>query len=184
MSPAADKVIKLIENNQTYNYLPIIGPEKGQVLVKMVKLVRPKLVIEVGTLVGYSALMMARFLPRSGKIISLEIDKKIAEIAKRNIKSANLAAKIEVIVGDAKKTLRQINKTVDLLFLDAAKEEYLTYLELVEPFLRKKAVVVADNVKIFKDDVADFLEYVRYSGKYNSEIFDFGQDAVEVSIKL
>lgn len=184
MSPAADKIIKLIENNQTYNYLPIIGPEKGQVLVKMVKLVKPKLIVEAGTLVGYSAILMAKYVPVGGKIISLEIDKKLADIARRNIQSAHFESKVEVIVGDAKKTLKNIRETIDLLFLDAAKEEYLKYLKLVEPLLRTKSVVVADNVKIFADDVSDFLDYVRYSGKYNSEVFDFGQDAVEVSIKL
>lgn len=179
-----DRVIAQIEQNQTKTYLPIIGPEKGQILVRMVKLVRPKLVVEVGTLVGYSTLLIAKHLPDAGRIATFEIDREIAKIARKNIEVAGFSHKIDLIVGDAKKTLGTIGKQVDLLFLDAAKEEYLAYLKLVEPLLHKKAVVVADNVKIFKDDVSDFLEYVRYSGRYNSEVFDFGQDAVEVSIKL
>ena len=57
-------------------------------------------------------------------------------------------------------------------------------MKLAEPKLKEGAIVVADNVKIFKDDMGDFLEYVRESGRFRSETIDFGQDAVEVAIKL
>lgn len=68
--------------------------------------------------------------------------------------------------------------------MDAVKEEYLTYLKLAEPKLNPRAAVIADNVKIFADSMADYLGYVRESGLFRNQTFDFGQDAVEVSVKI
>jgi len=180
----ADKVLDQIESLQKDTFFPLIGPEKGQVLARMVAMAKPKLILEIGTLVGYSAILMAKYLPENGRIITCEIDKKSALEASRNVSLAGFSNKIQIIVGDAKKTIKNIKEQIDLLFLDAAKEEYLKYLKLAEPNLKLKGLVVADNVKIFKGNMEDFLDYVRNSGKYKSETFDFGQDAVEVSIKL
>ncbi len=91
---------------------------------------------------------------------------------------------MEIRVGDAKQLISAVAGPIDLLFLDAAKEEYLAYLKLAEPLLAPKAVVVADNVKRFADAMRDYLEYVRKSGNYESECHDFGFDAVEVSRRV
>ena len=71
-----------------------------------------------------------------------------------------------------------------MVFLDAAKNEYLDYLKLSESRLKKGGIVVADNVKIFAGQMRNFLDYVRDSGKYRSRFFDAGFDGVEVSEKL
>jgi predicted O-methyltransferase YrrM len=70
------------------------------------------------------------------------------------------------------------------MFVDAAKDEYLGYLKAAEPILAPDAVVVADNVGYFREDVADFLEYVRRTGRYRSENHPIGGDAVEVSHRI
>lgn len=163
--------------------LPIIGREKGVLLEKIVKEKNPRLILEVGTLVGYSAILMGMHL-KKGKIISLEFDSHAAEIARQNIAKAGLSDKIEIIVGDARETIPKIKDTIDMLFLDAAKEEYFGYLKLAEPKLAKNAVIVADNAKIFAEEMRDFLDYVRNSGKYKSTFHDFGFDGVEVSERL
>ncbi len=72
----------------------------------------------------------------------------------------------------------------DLIFIDAAKEEYLEYLKLIERKLREGSVVVADNAGTFAEQMRDYLKYVRTSGKYGSEYRSFGEDGVEVSVKL
>ena len=179
----ADKVIENIQKAQRHTFLPIIGKDKGQVLVRIVQSENPQRILEIGTLVGYSAILMAKHLPEGAKIVSVEVDKDAAESARENIKEAGLTGKIELIVGDARREIKKLKEKFDVLFLDAAKEQYLEYLKLAEPKLKDGAIVVADNVKIFKDDMADFLEYVRQSGRFRSETIDFGQDAVEVSIK-
>src|SRR3989344_2390919 len=162
----ADEVLENIQKAQKHTFLPIIGKDKGQVLVRIVQSENPQRILEIGTLVGYSAILMAKHLPQGAKIVSIEVDKDSAGQARKNISEAQLEEKI------------------DVLFLDAAKEQYLEYLKLAEPKLKEGAIVVADNVKIFKDDMGDFLEYVRESGRFRSETIDFGQDAVEVAIKL
>ena len=184
MSQQADEVLETIQQAQKHTFLPIIGKDKGQVLVRIVQSENPQRILEIGTLVGYSAILMAKHLPEGAKIVSVEVDKNAAESARENIEEAGLAEKIELVVGDARHEIKKLKEKFDVLFLDAAKEQYLEYLKLAEPKLKEGAIVVADNVKIFKDDMADFLEYVRESGKFRSETIDFGQDAVEVAIKL
>ena len=181
----ADKILKDIEKvaQQQPRTLPIIGPQKGAVLERFVKEKQPRTILEIGTLVGYSAILMARNL-KKGKIISIEINKKNADAAKLNIKNSGLPDKIEIINGDALEVIPTLDGPFDLVFIDANKEDYLKYLKAAEPKMAKDAVVVADNTGMFKDRVKDFLEYVRKSGKYKSEMHDFGFDAVEVSKKV
>ena len=181
MSQQADEVLENIQKAQKHTFLPIIGKDKGQVLVRIVESENPQRILEIGTLVGYSAILMAKHLPKGAKIVSIEVDKNSASQARKNIAEAQLEEKIELIVGDARREIKKLKEKFDVLFLDAAKEQYL---KLAEPKLKEGAIVVADNVKIFKDDMADFLEYVRQSGRFRSERIDFGQDAVEVAIKL
>ena len=181
---AADKVLETIQQNQRHTFLPIIGRQKGQVLVRIAEVEKPKRILEIGTLVGYSAILMAKHLPEGAKIVSIEVNKEAADAARENIKAAGFEEKIELIVGDARREIKKLKEKFDVLFLDAAKEQYLEYLKLAEPKLKERAIVVADNVKIFRDDMADFLDYVRESGRFRSETIDFGQDAVEVAIKL
>ena len=181
MAKQADEVLENIQKAQKRTFLPIIGRVKGQVLVRIVESENPQRILEIGTLVGYSAILMAKHLPKGAKIVSIEVDKNSASQARKNIAEAQLEEKIELIVGDARREIKKLKEKFDVLFLDAAKEQYL---KLAEPKLKEGAIVVADNVKIFKDDMADFLEYVRQSGRFRSETIDFGQDAVEVAIKL
>ena len=181
MTKQADEVLENIQKAQKHTFLPIIGKDKGQVLVRIVQSENPQRILEIGTLVGYSAILMAKHLPEGAKIVSIEVDKNSAGQARKNISEAQLEEKIELIVGDARREIKKLKEKFDVLFLDAAKEQYL---KLAEPKLKEGAIVVADNVKIFKDDMADFLEYVRQSGRFRSERIDFGQDAVEVAIKL
>lgn len=184
-----DSILKEIEDVRESKSLPIIGPEKGKILDEVVKNYRPNLILEIGTLVGYSAIRMARLLPDNGKIICMEMDKDNAAQARKNIERAGLTKKISIIVGDAKQTIPTLNENFDLVFIDATKEEYLNYLKLVENKLKKGGVVVADNVLMFAEKMKDYLDYVRntrkYSSSYHEPIFkDDHKDAVEVSVKL
>lgn len=72
----------------------------------------------------------------------------------------------------------------DAVFIDAEKTEYYMYLQLMEDKLHRGAVVVADNAGIFANQMKDFLDYVRYSGKYKSQFIRVGEDGLEISVKL
>jgi predicted O-methyltransferase YrrM len=165
-------------------------------------------VLEIGTLHGYSAILIANAMSAyisenknfdtdtkySGPIvISVEKDEKLTTIARKNIINSGLSKLIQVINGDAKKVIPSLEIKFGMIFLDAAKNEYLKYLQLVEQYslLEKRAVIVADNVILFEDEMKDYLDYVRNSGKYLSHTTETSleftknvTDALEVSVSL
>lgn len=178
----AEEILLEIEDLSTQQFLPIVGPVKGKVLADLVRNKKPRRVLEIGTLVGYSAILMAKNLSGEGKITSVEINPELAQIARENIKRAGFEDKVEIIVGDALEVLPKLSESLDFVFIDAAKEEYLSYLKLIEDKLSPGAVIVADNAKIFAEAMSDYLSYVRDSGKYKSQFIDCGEDGLEVSI--
>ena len=202
------KILAQIEETAKREFLPSIGPIKGKIIEDVIREHRPYKVLEVGTLHGYSAILMANFM-LSGKdenenfyienrlsepiLISLEKDQKLANIARKNIERCRLSEKIKVIHGDALVEIPRLKSKFNMIFLDAAKSEYLKYLQLIErhSLLNKRAVVVADNVLIYENEMKDYLDYVRNSGKYISHTtqtsLEFSKnvkDALEVSINI
>ncbi len=200
-------VLSEIEGIAKKNSLPSIGPIKGEIIIDIIKKYKPKRILEIGTLHGYSAILMANCLlsvnNNAGKdndnanketiVTCLEIDQQLANIAKKNIEKAGLSDRIEVITGDALENIPTLNKyyRFDLVFIDAVKNQYLRYLKLVEEngLLNKKSVVVADNILIYENEMKDYLDYVRNSGKYNSyttettlEFTKNVKDALEISL--
>jgi len=190
-SDPADAVLKEIEAIGQRSFIPSIGPVKGRILAEIVKKTRPKRILEVGALYGYSAILMAKNSPPGVQIVSVEKNPEHARITKGNIRRANMEGRISVVEGDGTTELRKLSGSFDLVFLDAEKTEYLAYLKAVEKNLHKGSVIVADNVGIFKDQMQDYLEYVRNKGPYRSrtvetllEFSDSTKDAMEISEKL
>jgi len=177
-------VLKEIEKMTEREFLPIIGPDKGQVLIKVIHETKPKRILEIGTLIGYSAILMAKELDADACLTTIEIHAGEAKLARENIERAKVRPKIDVIVGDAVKVIPKLTGKFDMVFIDAAKEEYFDYLRLVEKKLHKGSAVVADNAGIFADQMKEYLNYVRSSGKYASKYMSFGEDGVEVSVRL
>jgi len=177
-------VLKGIEAMSEKEFLPIIGRDRGQVLIKVISKTRPRRILEIGTLVGYSTIMMARELDANACLTTIETDAGRARLARENIEKADVRPRIEVIVGDAVRVIPKLTGKFDIVFIDAAKEEYFDYLKLVEKKLHKGSVIVADNVGVLADQMKEYLDCVRSSGKYKSEYTPFGEDGVEVSVKL
>ncbi len=180
----AEQVLKEIEKQAEKEFLPIIGPRKGKILVEAIQKVKPKHILEVGTLVGYSAILMGKELTSDAHLVSIEIHADEAKTAEQNIERAEIPPRIEVLVGDARAILPKLKEDFDLVFIDAEKREYLEYLKLIEDRLHKGSVLVADNVGIFADQMRDYLNHVRDSGKYESMYIRVGGDGVEASTKL
>jgi predicted O-methyltransferase YrrM len=187
------KVLKRLERMAERESLPSIGPVKGKIIADIIEDYKPRRILEIGALYGYSAILMGGMLSEEnvGKITTIEIDKESTNIARKNIEDAALADKVEVIEGNAMEIIPKLNEKFDMAFLDGTKEEYLKYLKLFEKNLNKGAVVVADNVGVFETSMRDYLEYVRNSGLYNSRTleteleFDSNtKDAIEVSVKI
>jgi predicted O-methyltransferase YrrM len=186
------QVLKSLEKMAEKEFVPSIGPIKGKIIKDTIKRYRPIDILEIGTLYGYSAILMASALSGSdGKVVTIEIDKSLAEAAGKNIVDAGLLEKTELITGNALDVIPKLDRKFQLMFLDAAKVEYLEYLKSAEKYcLEKGAVIIADNVKVSKDEMLDYLEYVRNSGIYTSKtietMLEFTpniKDAIEISIK-
>jgi predicted O-methyltransferase YrrM len=179
-----DAVLRQIEKLAKREFLPIIGPEKGKHLVDTVRRFHVKNVLEVGTLIGYSAILIASNLPQEGRVVTIEMKPKSARLTEENIRRAGLADKIELHTGDALTVIPRMNGKFDMVFLDATKDEYLEYLKLSEHKLERGGVVFADNVKMSAHEMRDYLDYVRNSGRYKSEYVDVVFDGVEITTKL
>jgi len=177
-------ILREIEKRANTEFLPIVGPEKGRVLAEEVRKARPKRVLEVGTLIGYSAILMGKELDETAQLITIEIHAEEAETAEENIRKADIPPKVEVITGNALQVIPELTGCFDFVFIDAEKTEYLDYLRLAEDKLDEGTVIVADNAGIFAKQMKDYLDYVRTSGKYRSKYVPVGVDGMEISVKL
>jgi predicted O-methyltransferase YrrM len=186
-------LLRELEQIAKREHLPSIGPIKGKIISDLIKRYKPTKILEIGTLHGYSAILMVDLLFDDGKLITIEIDKNLADIARKNIAKAGLSHKIEVISGNALEVIPTLTGyKFDLIFLDAAKSEYLQYLRLLEEkhLMKKDSVVVADNVILYENEMKDYLEYVRNSDRYKSQTtettLEFNKnvkDALEISLR-
>jgi caffeoyl-CoA O-methyltransferase len=124
-----------------------VGRVEGTLLKMLAGLVGARRVLEIGTFTGFSALCMAEALPEGGELITCDIDPEAVRIAQRFFDRSPHGKKIRVRLGDALETVRSLpaESTFDLVFLDADKERYSDYYELVLPRLRVGGLLVADN---------------------------------------
>lgn len=181
---SADLVLRQIEAQAENLFLPIIGPAKGRYLAEEVRKAKPKRVLEVGTLIGYSAVLIGKEMPPNSELVTIEIHREEAKQAGENIVKANIPAYVKIITGNALEVIPTLEGMFDFAFIDAEKSEYLQYLKLSEPKLRDGTVVFADNAGVFADQMADYLDYVRNSSHYNSRYIQVGEDGVEISRKI
>jgi caffeoyl-CoA O-methyltransferase len=132
----------------------LTGEVEGRFLELLVFALRPRLVLEIGTYSGYSALSMAAALPEGARIITCELKDQHADVAERHIAAAGLADRIEVRRGPALDTIASLDGPFDLVFIDADKGGYLEYYEAVLPKLSEGGLIVVDNV-LWSGRVAD-----------------------------
>ena len=124
----------------------LTGEVEGRFLEFLVFLAQPRLVLEIGTYSGYSALSMAQALPAGGRIVTCELDPERVAFAQRHIAAVGLEDRIEVRQGPALDTIGGLDGPFDLIFIDADKPRYLDYYEAVLPKLSERGLIVADNV--------------------------------------
>jgi predicted O-methyltransferase YrrM len=181
---SADEVLTQIEKASEKKFLPIIGPHKGRILAEQIRKVKPQHVLEVGALIGYSTILMGKELEAGAEIVTIEIHRDEAELAGKNILRANIPPQVKIIIGDALEVIPTLRGPFDFVFIDAEKTEYHRYLKLAEEQLRKGAVVFADNAGFFAEQMSEYLDYVRNSGRYRSRYVPVGDDGVEISVKV
>jgi predicted O-methyltransferase YrrM len=127
-----------------------VSAGQGKLLYLLAKLVGARRILEIGTLGGYSTIWLARALPEDGRLTTLELERKHADVAAGNLARAGLAAKTEIIVGPALQSLQALSARgeapFDVVFIDADKASYPQYLAAVMRLVRPGALILGDNV--------------------------------------
>lgn len=148
-SKLQDAVLDRIEKS-TYDHTNdpnmLSGPYQGRLLRMVSQMLRPRRILEVGTFTGYSAVCMAEGLAGDGLLITLEKDESLEPLIREHLSWTPLGKKIEVIYGDAREILMDLEETFDLVFIDAAKKQYGTYYEESLKRTRPGGVIIIDNV--------------------------------------
>ncbi len=153
-----DELLRALKKEAQAQGIPAIwiAPEQAAFQAILLRAARAKRVLEVGTLAGYSAIAMARALPADGELVTLELDPARADFARRWIARANVAARVEVVVGRASEVLpRYADASFDAAFLDADKVSYPLYLRESLRLLRPGGLVLVDNAFAFGELLAE-----------------------------
>lgn len=141
-----DPLLARMEARAAERGYPISDPEVACLLAAVTRLAQPRLVVELGTNIGYGAIVMARAAGPGARVVTIEYSRDLVEEARGFISEAGLSDRIEVRHGMAIPELEKIADPVDLLYVDCVKEEYPRYLEIAVPKLGPRGVVLADNV--------------------------------------
>ena len=139
-------VIEAIEQEALDSFVPIIRKETQSFLKVMMLMNRPARVLEVGTAVGFSAILMSEYLPEGSHITTIENYEKRIPVAKENFKRAGKDEQITLLEGDAMQILPTLSGEFDMIFMDAAKGQYLNFMPDILRLLKSGGVLVSDNV--------------------------------------
>ena len=138
--------LEKIKQKALEEHIPIIMDDTLEVIVKQLKEMPPKRILEIGTAVGYSAMCFSEFLADGGKIDTIERDEERIKEAKINFKNVGVEAKIKLYEGDAVEILPTINEKYDMVFIDAAKGKYPFFLKEALRMINKNGIIFADNI--------------------------------------
>ena len=139
-------ICNTIEKEAIADEVPIIRKEMGNLLKVLLQLVQPERILEVGTAVGYSSILMSENMPEKCTITTIENYDKRIPVAKSNFKRAGKEDVITLIEGDALEVLKTLEGPYDFIFMDAAKGQYINYLPDVKRVLRKGGLLISDNI--------------------------------------
>lgn len=196
--PKNNEYLTLMESYAEENHVPIIEPEVAQLLRVLLKTNNPKNILEVGTAIGYSGLIMAGATSDDCKITTIERRSDMVTLANDFISKTSYGEKIKILEGEAEEILPSLEDNYDFIFLDAAKGQYLEFFNYCIKFLKPGGIIVSDNV-LFKGMVATdklvirrkktivkrlraFLKYINEIDGYTSCVIPLG-DGVAITYK-
>ena len=140
------EILDTIEREALDSYVPIIRKEMQSFLKLLLAMQKPKRILEVGTAVGFSAILMAEYNPYDCEIVTIENYEKRIPIARENFVRAGKENQITLIEGDATEVLKTLDEPFDMIFMDAAKGQYINFMPDILRLLKKDGVLVSDNV--------------------------------------
>jgi predicted O-methyltransferase YrrM len=143
-------------NLRTFYPRMLSGRVQGKFLEMICRMLQPEKVLEVGTFTGYSAIAMAQGISDNGIVYTIEVNAEMESFIREYVAKSGMERKIKLLMGDALKIIPEMNEIFDLVFIDADKEQYVAYYELVIKKLRTGGFILADNVlwsgKVLEDD--------------------------------
>ncbi len=151
LAPSDESLDSALRDSDEAGLPPInVAPNQGKLLMLLAGIQGARRILEIGTLGGYSTIWLARSLPEDGRLVSLELEPRHADVARKNLERAGLAPRVEILVGPAPASMRTLIdegvEPFDFIFIDADKEGYPEYLELSLALSRPGTVIVADNI--------------------------------------
>ena len=193
------EILEIIEQEAREAHVPIIRREMQSFLKVLLMLKKPMRILEVGTAVGFSALLMSDYAPEGCRITTIENYEKRIPIARENFRRAGRESQIELIEGDASEVLKTLEGSYDFVFMDAAKGQYIHYLPSVLRLLAEGGCLVSDNVMQDGDVIEsrfaverrnrtiharmrDYLYELKHNEELVTSIIPLG-DGVAVSVK-
>lgn len=196
--PKNNDNLQIMEKYAIDYHVPIVQPEVAQLLKVLLKMNKPKNILEVGTAIGYSALIMAEATEGKANITTIERRRDMIEIAIENISKTPYKENIKILEGDAEEVLLTLDEKYDFIFLDAAKGQYMDFFNKCIKYLNKGGIIVSDNV-LYKGMVATdalvirrkktivkrlraFLQYINEVEGYTSSIIPIG-DGVAITYR-
>ena len=164
----SEKESKLLNDLYRETYLKVLNPRmisghyQGRILSLISKIISPKKILEIGTYTGYSAICLCEGMDKDGILHTIDNNKELVKIQNKYFKKANLTNKIVQHSGDAKNIIPSIDEEFDIVFIDADKESYPEYYDLIINKVRSGGIIIADNIlwsgkileKVEKDDQA------------------------------
>lgn len=200
LESANTEILTRIEREAHKDNVPIIRKEMESFLKVMLSIKRPTKILELGTAVGYSAILMSECIDREAKIITIENYEKRIPIAKENIRLAGKSEVIELLEGDALEIMPTLEANqFDFVFMDAAKAQYIHFLPEVLRLMKKGAVLITDNIlqegdliqskyvvrrrdRTIHKRMREYLEVVKKHPELETSIVPIG-DGITISVK-
>lgn len=172
LDPGNPEYLDRLEEEAIADFVPIIRKDMQAFLKFMMRLCKPRNILEVGTAVGFSALLMSEYAPEA-HITTIENYEKRIPIARENIAKAGKSASIDLIAGDATEILSTLNGTYDFIFMDAAKGQYINFLPEIMRLLSKGGILVSDNVLQDGDIIESRFAVVRRDRTIHTRMRDY-----------
>lgn len=191
-------ILNEIEKEALATYVPIIRKDMQQFLKVMLSLKQPRNILEVGTAVGFSAILMATYGPKDCKITTIENYEKRIPIARENFVRANVDDRVELLCGDAEEILPTLDGAYDFIFMDAAKGQYINFWPELCRLSKSGTVIITDNVlqdgdileshfiverrnRTIHKRMREYLYEISHDDKYETTILPVG-DGVSITV--
>jgi predicted O-methyltransferase YrrM len=190
--------LKELESKAQQEKIPIISRETANIIKSVLTVKKPQLILEIGTAIGFSTLWMARYTDSDTEIVTIERKQERFNEARKNIKEFGFNEKVTFKFGDAQEIAPYLRRKFDLVFIDAAKGQYLNLFKMVEDKISENGIIICDNIlykglvrsdkKVDHDirtivvNLRKFFIYLKNNQKFKTEIFDI-DDGISISTR-